>query len=162
MEHIWSPWRFKYLTGVATANPDLKCVFCDLPQQNADDRNFIVHRAHHNFVILNLFPYTSGHLMVVPYQHTPSLAEVDEKTSSEMMQLTKTAQRALESEYNPHGFNIGMNLGAAAGAGVAGHIHLHVVPRWTGDANFVSVISETRVLPEELHETHVRLKKYFS
>lgn len=161
MEHIWSPWRFKYLIGVANPAPETLCVFCDLPLQNADEKNFIVHRAQKNFVILNLFPYTSGHLMVVPFQHTASLADVDEATTTEMMELTKIAQRALESEYKPHGFNVGMNLGAAAGAGVAGHIHLHIVPRWTGDANFVSVIAETRVLPEELHETHLRLKKYF-
>lgn len=162
MEHIWSPWRFKYLIGVAGGpSPDTLCVFCDLPQQQADEKNYIVHRAQKNFVILNLFPYTSGHLMVVPYQHTPTLAELDQQTTTEMMELTKIAQRALEAEYKPHGFNIGLNLGAAAGAGVAGHIHLHVVPRWTGDANFVSVIAETRVLPEELHETHVRLKKHF-
>ncbi len=162
MEHIWSPWRFKYLTGVANPIEGTQCVFCDIPNQNADERNFIVHRAERNFVILNLFPYTSGHLMIVPFQHTASLADVDEKTTSEMMELTKISQRALSVEYNPHGFNIGMNLGAAAGAGVAGHIHLHIVPRWTGDANFVSVIAETRVLPEELHETHLRLKKHFS
>lgn len=162
MEHIWSPWRFKYLTGVANPIEGTRCVFCDIPNQNADERNFIVHRAERNFVILNLFPYTSGHLMIVPFQHTASLADVDEKTTSEMMELTKISQRALSVEYNPHGFNIGMNLGAAAGAGVAGHIHLHIVPRWTGDANFVSVIAETRVLPEELHETHLRLKKHFS
>jgi len=157
MEHIWSPWRYKY---IATADREPGCVFCRALGGD-DEKNYIVHRASLNFVILNLYPYTSGHLMIVPYEHTASLANVAEQVTTEMMELAKQAERALEGEYHPDGFNIGMNLGRSAGAGVAEHLHLHVVPRWSGDANFVSVIGETRVLPEDLSATYQKLKKYF-
>jgi ATP adenylyltransferase len=158
MEHTWSPWRYRY---IASADEQKECVFCRAFRSGDDRASLIVHRARWNFVILNLFPYTNGHLMIVPFAHTASLADVDEATTCEMMELAKRAQRALESEYHPDGFNIGLNLGRAAGAGVAEHIHLHVVPRWSGDANFVSVVGETRVLPEELGTTFDRLKKCF-
>jgi ATP adenylyltransferase len=114
-----------------------------------------------NFILLNLFPYTSGHLMIVPYEHRASLAAVSDATTTEMIEIAKRAQLALETEYRPDGFNIGMNLGRCAGAGVADHLHLHVVPRWSGDANFVSIVGETRVLPEDLATTCTRLKKHF-
>lgn len=159
MEHLWSPWRYKY---IATADRKEGCVFCRIHESSKDDENYVVHRGRLNFILLNLFPYTSGHLMIVPYEHTRSLASVDEATTTEMMKLAKQSQSALESEYNPDGFNIGMNLGHSAGAGVADHIHLHVVPRWAGDANFVSIIGETRVLPEDLATTCERLKKHFN
>ena len=160
MEHIWSPWRYKYIAS-SDQDKDAGCVFCRVQQQGSDRENLIIHRASLNFVILNLFPYTSGHLMIVPYEHTASLASVGEPVTTEMMTLTKKAQVALQAEYRPDGFNIGMNLGQSAGAGVADHIHLHVVPRWAGDANFVSIIGETRVLPEDLATTYDRLEKYF-
>ena len=158
MEYIWSPWRFKYVAAVEREDG---CVFCRVQQQGSDLDNLILHRGPLNFVILNLFPYTCGHLMIVPYEHAASLASVGEAVTTEMMALAKKAQTALQSEYHPDGFNIGMNLGQAAGAGVADHIHLHVVPRWTGDANFVSIIGETRVLPEDLATTYHRLEKHF-
>jgi ATP adenylyltransferase len=158
MEHIFSPWRYKY---IASAGREEGCVFCRIKQEHRDTENYLVHRAELNFVILNLFPYTSGHLMIVPYQHEASLAAVDQATTTEMIELAKRAQTALEAEYHPDGFNIGMNLGRSAGAGVADHLHLHVVPRWSGDANFVSIVGETRVLPEELTTTHQKLKKHF-
>jgi ATP adenylyltransferase len=158
MEHIWSPWRYRY---IATAGREEGCVFCRAQEPEKDEKNYVVHRGELNFVILNLFPYTSGHLMIVPYEHTASLASVSEATTTEMMSLAKRAQSALEAEYHPDGFNIGMNLGRSAGAGVADHLHLHVVPRWAGDANFVSVIGETRVLPEDLATTYGKLKKRF-
>lgn len=161
MEHIWSPWRYKY---IASADKRSGCVFCNVnhsPDSDSDHQNLIVHRGPLNFIILNLYPYTSGHLMIAPYQHAGSLADIPEPVTTEMIELAKRAQRALESEYRPEGFNIGMNLGAAAGAGVADHLHLHIVPRWSGDANFVSVVGETRVLPEELTATFSRLKQYF-
>ena len=158
MEHIWSPWRYKY---IASSDRESGCVFCRVQQQGADPENFIIHRASLNFVILNLYPYTSGHLMIVPYEHTDSFVAVGEPVTSEMMALAKKAQSGLQAEYHPDGFNIGMNLGQSAGAGVADHIHLHVVPRWAGDANFVSIIGETRVLPEDLATTYERLLKYF-
>lgn len=158
MEHLWSPWRYRY---IAMADKSEGCVFCRVRDAAKDDENYIVHRGQLNFVILNLFPYTSGHLMVVPYEHTASFADTHEGVTAEMIRLAKQAERALAAEYHPDGFNIGMNLGRAAGAGIADHLHLHVVPRWSGDANFVSVIGETRVLPEDLATTCARLKKHF-
>ena len=158
MDYLWSPWRFKY---IASADREPGCVLCRIEQEHKDAENYLVHRARLNFIILNLFPYTSGHLMIVPYEHQASFAAVSEATSTEMMALAKRAQVVLEKEYHPDGFNIGMNLGRSAGAGVAGHLHLHVVPRWSGDANFVSIVGETRVLPEELSTTYERLKKHF-
>ncbi|HWO03050.1 MAG TPA: HIT domain-containing protein [Blastocatellia bacterium] len=158
MEHIWSPWRYKY---IASMDSEIGCVFCRVQQIGTDHENLILHRAQKNFIILNLFPYTSGHLMIVPYEHIASLALTDLATTAEMMELAKRAQSALETEYHPDGFNIGMNLGGSAGAGVADHLHLHVVARWTGDANFVSIIGETRVLPEDLRTTYDKLRKRF-
>jgi ATP adenylyltransferase len=158
MEHLWSPWRYKY---IASADSQDGCVFCRINQAHQDAENYVVHRARLNFIVLNLYPYTSGHLMIVPYEHVASLAAVSEPTTTEMIELAKMAQTALETEYRPDGFNIGMNLGRSAGAGVADHLHLHVVPRWSGDANFVSIVGETRVLPEEMATTHERLRKHF-
>jgi ATP adenylyltransferase len=159
MDHLWSPWRYKY---IASVDRQEGCVFCRIGQEHSDAGNYLVHRARLSFVILNLFPYTSGHLMIVPYEHQASLAAVEEATSTEMIELAKRAQVALESEYHPDGFNIGMNLGRSAGAGIADHLHMHVVPRWSGDANFVSIIGETRVLPEDLASTYTKLKKHFA
>jgi ATP adenylyltransferase len=159
MEHIWSPWRYQY---ISTADRQPGCVFCRFPGEQRDAENYIVHRAAANFVILNLFPYTSGHLMIVPYAHIGSLAGLEKATTGEMIELAKVAQSALEAEYHPDGFNIGMNLGRSAGAGIAEHLHLHVVPRWVGDANFVSVVGETRVLPEDLRTTYEKLSRRFS
>jgi ATP adenylyltransferase len=159
MEHIWSPWRYRY---IASADKQAGCVFCRVQQESADDReSLVVYRGRLNFLILNLFPYTSGHAMVVPYEHTASFASLDRATTAEMMEVAKRTEVALGAEYNPDGFNIGMNLGRSAGAGVADHLHLHIVPRWAGDANFVSVVGETRVLPEDLTTTYDRLKKHF-
>jgi ATP adenylyltransferase len=158
MDHLWSPWRYTY---IASADRGIGCVFCRIDQEHKDDANYVVYRGRLNFIILNLFPYTSGHLMIVPYEHRASFAETGEDTTTEMTELAKRAQRALETEYRPDGFNIGMNLGRSAGAGVADHLHMHVVPRWSGDANFVSIIGETRVLPEDLATTSSRLRRYF-
>jgi ATP adenylyltransferase len=159
MDHLWSPWRYKY---IASADKTDECVFCRINREQKDAENFVVHRATLNFIVLNLFPYTSGHLMIVPYEHKASLVDFDTATTTEMIELAKRAQLALEAEYHPDGFNIGMNLGRSAGAGVADHLHLHVVPRWSGDANFVSIVGETRVLPEDLGTTLARLSKHLS
>ena len=159
MDHLWSPWRYKY---IASADRQEGCVFCRIEQEHKDAENYLVYRARLNFIILNLFPYTTGHLMIVPYEHVASLSSVNEATTTEMIELAKSSQDALETEYNPDGFNIGMNLGRSAGAGVADHIHLHVVARWTGDANFVSIVGETRVLPEDLSTTCDKLKRHFN
>jgi len=158
MDHLWSPWRYKY---IASADKRDECVFCRINREQKDAENFVVHRARLNFIVLNLFPYTSGHLMIVPYEHKASLVDFDTATTTEVLELAKRSQLALEAEYHPDGFNIGMNLGRSAGAGVADHLHLHVVPRWSGDANFVSIVGETRVLPEDLATTLARLSKHF-
>jgi ATP adenylyltransferase len=126
-----------------------------------DQDMLIVFRGRHNFVVLNRFPYTSGHLMVVPYRHSADLAGIDESTAGEMMALTRAAERHLRAIYRPDGLNLGMNIGESAGAGIAGHIHMHVLPRWTGDANFLSTVGETRVLPETLDVTWQRVKSAF-
>lgn len=128
---------------------------------NQDEEFLIVHRGEHNFVVLNRFPYTSGHLMVVPYRHVPDLSGLDEAAASELMALTRQSERHLRAVYRPDGLNLGMNIGESAGAGIAGHIHMHVLPRWTGDANFMTTIGRTRVLPEELTVTLRRLKEAF-
>jgi ATP adenylyltransferase len=158
MDYIWSPWRYKY---IAQSGKESGCIFCNVIASDDDQKNYVIHRAKSNFVILNLFPYTSGHAMVVPFQHQATLADLDETTTTEMMELAKKFQRALEAEYHPDGINIGINLGQAAGAGVAQHMHLHIVPRWFADANFMTITSETRVLPEDLATTYERLRKYF-
>jgi ATP adenylyltransferase len=162
MDYLWSPWRFRYIRS--NADGELKrsgCVFCLAPEAQDQRSALVVGRAVHCFVILNLYPYTSGHLMVVPYVHTSSLAELDGSVTAEMMELAKRAQFALTEIYKPDGFNLGINLGSVAGAGIAEHLHMHVVPRWEGDANFMSVVGETRVIPEELTATYDKLQPYF-
>ncbi len=155
MDRLWSPWRYKY---VSTASPKNDCIFCDKLAQNEDKANYILLRAKHNFVLLNLYPYTSGHMMVAPYQHVATLSEASADVREEMIELSARAEKALRTVYMPDGINLGMNLGEAAGAGVAGHIHMHVLPRWTGDASFMTSIAETRVLPEDLPTTYTKLK----
>jgi len=158
MDHLWSPWRYRY---VSKAEESHGCIFCQKAAERDDERNYIVHRGERNFIILNLFPYATGHLMVAPYEHVATLEDAAAETVQEMMLLTRRTQPLLRSIYRPHGFNIGMNIGQSAGAGIAEHIHMHVVPRWTGDANFMSTIGETRVLPEELPETYRKLAAAF-
>lgn len=148
MERIWSPWRMSYIK--ASNAKDGGCVFCRALEQKDGAENLIVHRGEQAFVILNRYPYTSGHLMVLPYAHVPRLDEIDAKVRSEMIELVEQATGVLEKVYSPEGFNLGANLGSAAGAGIEEHLHLHVVPRWVGDTNFMSTVGETRVLPEEL------------
>jgi len=160
MEHLWTPWRYDYMASLGV-KPST-CVFCVGEDRTHDSERLIVHRAVHNFVILNLFPYTSGHLMVAPYAHVKSVVEAPADHTAEMMELAKRAITALTDIYHPEGFNMGMNLGHVAGAGVREHFHLHVVPRWAGDANFMTITGETRVLPEELKTTYAKLKARFA
>jgi ATP adenylyltransferase len=127
-----------------------------------DEETLIVFRGHHNFVVLNRFPYTSGHLMVVPFRHVSDLSGLEEVAAIELMTLTRRAERHLRALYRPDGLNLGMNIGASAGAGVAGHIHMHILPRWFGDANFMTTVGETRILPEELHQTWRRVNEAFA
>ncbi|MGH9660785.1 MAG: HIT family protein [Bryobacteraceae bacterium] len=159
MDHLWSPWRFRY---VSQAEPDSGCIFCVKPAENRDRDNLIVWRARRNFVLLNLYPYTTGHLMVAPYEHVATLAGAAESTLEEMIGLAQMAERRLTELYRPQGFNVGINLGDCAGAGVAGHIHMHIVPRWTGDSNFMTTVGETRVMPEDLAVTCERLSAAFA
>ena len=158
MDILWTPWRYAYIKSADSAPG---CIFCDKPKANDDDRNLIVHRGKHCFIILNAFPYTNGHLMVVPFAHEDQLQKLDRETATEMMALTQKSESVLRELYRPEGVNLGMNIGRAAGAGVAGHVHMHVLPRWTADANFMSVVGETRVLPEDLAATYKRMKGKF-
>jgi len=138
-----------------------ECVFCVNSALNDDKSTYIIHRAEKNFVLLNLYPYTSGHLMIAPYAHVPSLSECEPSALEEMMLLAQRAEAALRKAYDPSGFNVGLNIGESAGAGIAGHIHMHVLPRWPGDANFMTTIGETRVLPEDLDTTYAKLVAAF-
>ena len=153
MDHLYTPWRMRYINGEREEG----CAFCNQAQQPDCAENLIIHRSKRVFVILNRFPYTNGHLMAVPYQHVSTLEALDAETRTEMMELACRAVEVLKGLYHPHGFNIGINMGEAAGAGIAEHIHLHVVPRWTGDASFISVLGQTRVLPETLEDTYRRV-----
>lgn len=161
MDVLWSPWRYDYITGGGEPKP-AGCVFCEILINSAsDEEKFILKRAEFNFVILNIYPYTTGHLMVLPYAHLDGPAAADKQTTDEMMDLVKTAQSALTDIYSPDGINLGMNLGKAAGAGVADHYHMHILPRWIGDVNFMTAIGQTRTLPETLPETFKKLKVKF-
>ena len=161
MDRLWSPWRAKYISSGVDAQPDV-CVFCEIARNPSDDdENFVIFRGERCFVVLNLFPYITGHLMVIPYEHVGDLASTDKAITDEMMDLTKRSQSALRNVYQPAGFNVGMNLGASAGAGIVDHIHIHVLPRWGGDTNFMTTVAETRVLPEDLKTTHQRLREKF-
>ena len=142
--------------------PDSKqCVFCIGESPEGDADRLVLHRARFNFVIMNLFPYTSGHLMVTPYTHVGKIGNTDSEQMNEMMALTREAVRILEEAYHPDGFNLGMNIGEAAGAGIRDHLHFHIVPRWSGDTNFVTVTGETRVLPEDLRDSYRKLRVLF-
>jgi ATP adenylyltransferase len=156
MDYLWTPWRYAYIASAARENG---CIFCEALAAGDDRKTLIVFRGSRNFIILNRFPYTSGHVMVVPNAHIADFAAAESETLSEMMSLAQRVQSALESAYHPQGYNLGMNLGRAAGAGVTGHLHLHVLPRWSGDANFMTVVGETRVEPEDLDTTYEKLRK---
>ena len=156
MDYLWTPWRYRY---VSDPTKDDRCVFCDVLAAGDDRKELIVLRGAKNFVILNRFPYTSGHVMVVPYAHIGDFAALDATTLAEMMQLAQRVERALAAAYKPEGYNLGMNLGRCAGAGITGHLHLHVLPRWNGDTNFMSAVGETRVHPEEMATTFDKLQK---
>lgn len=165
MKQLWSPWRMDYIQSpknephmdTGEESESNACVFCTALRRPDGVENLIVVRGQRAFIIMNRYPYTSGHLMIVPYAHVSSLNEVDPETRSEMMELANQAIQVLESAYHPEGINLGMNLGEAAGAGIAEHIHLHVVPRWNGDTNFMSSVAGVRVLPEALNDTYLRV-----
>jgi len=157
VERLWSPWRLPY---VSRAGAPTGCIFCEALGREADD-SLLLYRGRTCFVILNLYPYNNGHLMVVPNRHVAALAGAEPGELAELMALTRHAEIALTEAYRPQGLNVGMNLGRPAGAGVADHLHVHVVPRWNGDTNFMSVVGNVRVLPEELAATAARLRPIF-
>lgn len=156
MDYLWTPWRYRYVAGGAK---DDRCIFCAAAEGTDDSQSLIILRSRKNFVILNRYPYTSGHVMVVPYAHQATLTASEPETLSEMMTLARRIEGVFANLYRPDGCNLGMNLGRAAGAGIAGHLHLHVLPRWIGDTNFMTTVGETRVQPEELTTTYQRLRE---
>jgi ATP adenylyltransferase len=156
MDHLFSPWRMKYIDE---HKQESGCAFCKAQELPDGPENLILWRGENVFVILNLFPYTTGHVMVVPYVHCDQLESLNDATLSEMMFTARRLAAILKAEYHCQGINLGMNIGSAAGAGIAEHLHLHLVPRWTGDANFVSVVGQTRVIPEALEASYQRLKR---
>ncbi|PYV57933.1 MAG: HIT family hydrolase [Acidobacteria bacterium] len=158
MDYLWTPWRYAYITNAAKGEVSAdRCIFCELPKL-PDAEAKIVHRGEHCYIILNSFPYTSGHVMVVPFAHLDELQKLPSAAADEMMALCQKMEGVLRQVYSPDGMNVGMNIGRAAGAGVTGHIHMHVLPRWVGDTNFMTVTGESRVLPEALDETWRRIR----
>lgn len=158
MDYIWSPWRYQYMKEAASGQQP-GCFFCDAITRKDDAETLVVFRGAKAFVILNRYPYTSGHVMIVPYEHVAELGLCDAATLSEIILLAQRVEAVFRETYRPDGMNLGMNLGRAAGAGVIGHLHLHALPRWFGDSNFITVTGETRVQPEELKTTYERLRK---
>ena len=150
-QRIWAPWRLRYVKDAKQID---ECIFCAKPAAGDDRDALIVHRGERCFVMLNLFPYTNGHLMVAPFDHVGRLQEIDAEVTAEMMALAQRAMTTMEDVYDPEGFNVGINQGRVAGAGVEGHIHLHVVPRWAGDNNYMPVLADTRVMPQSLEESY--------
>jgi ATP adenylyltransferase len=158
VERLWSPWRHEYIASTGPEKSQGACIFCAAQQDPAnDEENLVLYRGAHNFVILNRYPYLRGHLMVAPFAHLGELDSAPKQTTDELMDLIKRCQAALRAAYQPQGFNLGMNLGRVAGAGVADHIHMHLLPRWGGDTNFMSTVGETRVLSEDLATTYRKL-----
>ncbi|MBV8906986.1 MAG: HIT domain-containing protein [Acidobacteriia bacterium] len=161
MDYLWTPWRYQYV--VKSEEKSAECVFCAAVADTEHDRErLVVYRATYNVVMLNRYPYTSGHLMLVPHQHVASLRDVTDETLVELIRLARVAEIHLRAIYRPGGLNIGFNIGRSAGAGIADHLHLHALPRWTGDTNFMTVIGETRVLPEDLEVTWERVREAFA
>lgn len=151
-DHLWTPWRMPYIKG-ETKPTDGSCVFCDKRDSNSDAADYIVARSSHVYVVLNIYPYSNGHVMVVPYEHVSSQEALEPDVLLDLTLTTNKALAALRKVYNPAAFNIGANIGAAAGAGIAAHYHFHIVPRWGGDANFMTVVGDTRVIPDTLANT---------
>jgi ATP adenylyltransferase len=160
MERLWAPWRLAYVTGAIVDKPD-NCLFCSAAEHSNREDDLVLVRTPLSYVILNRYPYNNGHLMVVPNRHVPTLASMTPDELADVMALTRHAEIALAEAYTPQGINVGINLGRPAGAGIVDHLHVHLVPRWTGDSSFMSVIGNTRVLPEELPQTAARLRPIF-
>jgi ATP adenylyltransferase len=160
MDRLYAPWRMAYIDQPDKDHPadGSGCIFCEKASQDDDDRNLIVYRGRTAFALLNLFPYNNGHLMIAPYAHTARLADLDAEAALEIMTLTQQAQAALDRAFHPQGYNLGMNLGAVAGAGIADHLHMHLVPRWNGDTNFMPVLADVKVLPDSLENSAKKIR----
>ncbi|TAN44667.1 MAG: HIT domain-containing protein [Nitrospirae bacterium] len=158
MKNLWAPWRMEYILS----EKEPYCIFCVKPSEKNDRDNLILHRGKEAFIIMNKYPYNNGHLMVVPYFHTSGLQDLKESALSEMMLLTQYATACVKKAFNPEGFNVGINIGGVAGAGIKEHIHIHIVPRWAGDSNFMAVTAELRVIPEHILETYDKLFPFFN
>jgi len=159
MDYLWSPWRMKY---IQQHEQPAGCVFCAASQQEDGVENLVVARGKYAYAILNRYPYTSGHLLIVPYLHMPSVEDLEVECQHELIEFVSQAMVVLRRVYQPQAFNFGANIGAAAGAGIAEHVHLHVVPRWNGDTNFMTSIGDTRILPEDLAETYRRIREQWA
>ena len=162
MERLWTPWRKAFVEGASDPAREAGCFLCAKPAEDDDRKNFLLYRGQRVFVLLNLYPYNNGHVMIAPYQHTGDFAGLDRDTATDLMALTQRTVAVLRKAYRPEGFNVGMNLGLPAGAGVPDHLHVHVVPRWNGDTNFMPVLGDTKVLPETLDQTYDRLAPLFA
>ena len=156
MDKIWAPWRMQYIDK---ADKGTGCIFCTFPEEQNDSDRLILFRGTHCYIILNAFPYSNGHLMVTPYRHAAEMEDLNDNEMLEIMQLTRMAINILKTAFCPDGFNMGVNMGRVAGAGIVGHIHVHIVPRWNGDTNFMPVIGDTRVIPESLQSVYKRLSE---
>lgn len=159
MNRLWAPWRMTYILETVKQDKPDGCIFCDMAAQSDDQRNLILWRGASCFLVMNLYPYNSGHMMAIPLRHTADFASLTPGEHAELGDALNLARQALELCFSPHGFNIGMNLGRAAGAGILDHLHYHIVPRWSGDSNFMSAVGETKVLSESLPESFSRLRK---
>lgn len=158
MKVLWAPWRMAYIKD---ARKPRACIFCVKPRERRDPGNYLLYRSRHTFAIMNLFPYNSGHLLVAPYAHVDSLEKLPDDAALDLLRVTNLSLRILRAELRPEGFNVGINLGRVAGAGIEAHVHLHIVPRWNGDTNFMPLFGETRVMPEHLDATYRKLRKRF-
>ncbi len=155
MEKLFAPWRIEYINSKKTKD----CIFCSLPKENTDKKNLILYRGKLAFAIMNNYPYNPGHVMVAPYRHVASIENLTEREYQEIFKIVNIVLKAIKNRMSPQGFNIGINLGTVAGAGIVDHVHVHIVPRWNGDTNFMPVISEVKVIPQALQETYTELKK---
>jgi len=161
VQRLYTPWRRAFIERSASGESDDECFLCSGAADSDDRAHLILYRAQRVFVVLNLYPYNNGHLLIAPYAHTGEFATLDSATAADLMAETQHAVAVLEAEYRPHGFNVGLNLGRVAGAGLPGHVHVHVVPRWNGDSNFMPIVGNTKLLPETIEQTYDRLEPRF-
>ena len=161
MDKLWAPWRYEYIKSNASENDD-SCLFCRVISEGDDEKNLIIYRGRNAYIMLNRYPYNNGHLMIVPYNHLSEIYMLNDDEMLEVMKLSSLSVKVLRNEFSPEGFNIGLNLGKIAGAGIDEHLHIHIVPRWKGDTNFMPVIADTKVIPEALKDTYRRLREHIS